>query len=71
MHQGIYCEIYSDRSIVAPNYTLVDLSRTHYESPPYDRKPWGDRLQLYKASDYEQRTNLVSKAARHEDPVGV
>lgn len=56
---------------MAPNYTLVDLSRTHYESPPYDRKPWGDRLQLYKASDYEQRTNLVSKAARHEDPVGV
>lgn len=55
---------------MAPNYTLVDLSRTHYESPPYNRKPWGDRIQLYKANDCEQRTNLVTKAARHEDPVG-
>ena len=66
---GIFCEIYSDRSVVAPNYTLVDLSRTHYDEAPYNRKPWGDTLQLYRSGDFEQRVNLVAKASRHEDPV--
>jgi len=65
---GIFCEIYSDRSVVGPNYTLVDLSRTHYDEAPYNRKPWGDKVQLYRSGDTEQRVNLVAKAARHEDP---
>ena len=68
--EGIFCEIYSDRSVVGADYALVDLSRSHYTSPPYDRKPWGDRLQLYRLpSDAEMKVNLVKKAMDHTDPV--
>ena len=52
---GIFCEIYSDRSVVAPNFTYIDLSRSHYTEAPYDRKPWGDRVQLYRHDDFEQK----------------
>lgn len=66
---GIYCEIYSDRSLVGRNYTLIDLSRTTSKEPPYNREPWGDRLQLYRSTDVEQKENLVSKAMRQEDAI--
>lgn len=66
---GVYCEIYSDRSLVGKNYTLIDLSRTTYKEPPYNREPWGDKLQLYKSTDVEQKVNLLSKAMRQEDPL--
>jgi len=64
---GIFCEIYSDRSLVGPNFTLVDLSRSHYTSAPYDRKPWNDRVQLYRHDDFEQKVNLMAKVGKHED----
>ena len=67
---GIFCEIYSDRSVVTRDYALVDLSRSHYLSPPYDRKPWGDRLQLYRVvDDIEMRSNLVTKVMAATDPI--
>ena len=30
----VFCEIYSDRSIITQTHTLVDLRRTHYYEPP-------------------------------------
>lgn len=116
---GVFCEIYSDRSVVARDYALVDvsalircfrierdgsrvihphihpaitkiaqlllvsgslltrslalslqLSRSHYTAPPYDRKPWGDRLQLYRLpDDAEMRSNLVTRVMAHTDPL--
>jgi arylsulfatase A-like enzyme len=66
---GVFCEIYSDRSLVSKNYTLIDLTRTASKEPPYQRQPWGDKIQLYKANDIEQRENLMVRAMRQEDAV--
>lgn len=58
---GLHCQIYSDRAIIWPNYTLVDLSRSHFKTAPENREPWGDKpLQLYSAWDYEMKENLMS-----------